>query len=315
MTMPNFLVIGAGKSGTSSLYAYLKQHTQVCMSPVKETNFFAYEPGAASLPGGTSFRITDLETYRGLFQAVAGELAIGEASPSYLPSPVAAGHIAREIPAARLIAILRQPADRAYSEFRHRQRNGREPRRDFVAAVRDEQTGRRDHWAPGARYLHAGLYAWHLKRYFSLFDRCQIQVYLYQDLCTDAQALMQSIYSFLGVDPGFGPALEIRHNTGSNVPRNHNLNRFLTGLSFRLDRSDRLKKASHYLSPGGKHPVDYLARRIRQFSRRMVVPAPPLDPDLRRELTEFYRADILELQDLIGRDLRHWLEPADHGDH
>src|SRR3712207_3472590 len=111
MTLPNFFILGAAKAGTTALYHYLKQHPQVYMSPIKETNFFALmgEPVDFCGPGDRDyigrFSITDLEGYHGQFRDAAGAAAVGDASPLYLYSPKAPWRIREFVPDARLIAI------------------------------------------------------------------------------------------------------------------------------------------------------------------------------------------------------------------
>ena len=142
MRWPTFLIIGAGRSGTTSLYHYLGQHPDIFMSPVKEPGFFAYEDetrpligayGEAELPGYSTRR----EDYEALFADVSVETAAGEASVDYLYLPRAARRIRRHVPQARLIAILRQPADRSHSQFWARVASGREPLTDFEEALPD----------------------------------------------------------------------------------------------------------------------------------------------------------------------------------
>jgi hypothetical protein len=123
MTMPNFLIIGAAKSGTTSLHHYLKQHPQVYMSQIKEPSFFAFEGTKPAIPGpwkrwAAHNFITDIQAYRSLFQGVSDEVAIGEASTIYLVHPTAPQRIRHYVPDAKLIAILRDPAERAYSNYR-----------------------------------------------------------------------------------------------------------------------------------------------------------------------------------------------------
>lgn len=133
MTLPNFLIIGAAKAGTTSLYHYLAQHPQIYMSPIKEPNFFALEERCVDFRGPgdhlyiKQFSVTELERYRSLFQGVTHEQAVGEASPLYLYSPVAPARSHRYVPEMKLIAILRHPVDRAYSAFLHLLRDEREP--------------------------------------------------------------------------------------------------------------------------------------------------------------------------------------------
>src|SRR3712207_6354190 len=136
MTMPNFLIIGAMKSGTTALYYYLEQHPEIYMSPVKEPNFFSSQEQENAADA-----VTDIGTYQHLFRGVSGEKAIGEASHSYLYEPGAAAEIRRYLPEAKLIAILRNPIDRAYSHFLHMVRSGTEPLDDFAQALQEEVVG------------------------------------------------------------------------------------------------------------------------------------------------------------------------------
>ncbi|MGL6339568.1 MAG: sulfotransferase family protein, partial [Waterburya sp.] len=141
--MPNFLIIGAAKAGTTALHEYLQQHPQIYLTPTKETNFFAFEGEIINFQGTgdealKDFSITDLNTYQAEFEQVTQELAIGEACPSYLYYPQAATRIKQYIPDARLIVILRNPVERAYANFLHIVRDDRETHRDFALALQAE---------------------------------------------------------------------------------------------------------------------------------------------------------------------------------
>lgn len=177
MGMPNFFIIGAGSSGTTSLYHYLKQHPQVYMSPIKETNFFAYEErgvhvgkGGGSMDEGR-FPIRSIEAYGALFEDVSNEKAVGEASPRYLYSSEACRRIHSYNAEAKLVAILRNPVERAYSSYCKHVRDGNE-RRTFLQAINDEESGRKNqHLGFGQRhYVDFGLYHKYLKRYADFFD-------------------------------------------------------------------------------------------------------------------------------------------------
>src|ERR671929_75877 len=136
MTMPNFFIIGAMKSGTTALYYYLEQHPEVYMSPVKEPNFFCSQEQKNGADA-----VTDIRAYERLFRGVLGETAVGEASHCYLYEPRAAAAIRRCVPEAKLLAILRNPIDRAFSHFLHMVRTGSEPLSDFAQALREEGAG------------------------------------------------------------------------------------------------------------------------------------------------------------------------------
>ena len=131
VTLPNFVVIGAAKAGTTALYWYLAEHPGVFMSPVKETNYFAYGLDAGGQlvygdPDVHRFPVKSLGAYEQLFENVGSAAVVGEASPIYLECPQAAARIRELLPAARIICSLRQPMERAYSDYlMHLRRRGR----------------------------------------------------------------------------------------------------------------------------------------------------------------------------------------------
>ncbi|MGH7562994.1 MAG: sulfotransferase family protein [Gemmatimonadota bacterium] len=296
--MPNFLVIGAARSGTTSLYHYLGSHPEIYMSPVKEPNFFAWEEGrfdfGASAPGGkirTRLSVLDSKKYRALFRGVTDEKAIGEASPSYMGSPGAAARIQRAIPSARLIAMLRHPAERAYANYMGRLRDGRERNQDPHDALGGALSGRGPRWRQEI-YVGVGLYHERLRPFYERFDRERIRICLFDDFVRDPHALLRNLFSFLGVDPGFEPDTTIVHNA-----------------SGRID-NPLLRIAWTKSKPFGARLGPWLPRSIHAAAWRLVqrnLSRPPLPLDLRAALIERYRPDILELERLLERDLSDWL--------
>ena len=301
MTLPNFLIIGAAKSGTTSLYHYASQHPEIYMSPVKEPKFFALEgqdldfggPGDQEKVRGSGW-VTTLEEYSELFRGVVDETAIGEASNLYLYDPRAVECIRRYIPHARLVAILRDPAERSYSNFLYMTRNGRERLSDFAEALRQERARIRDNWMPSWHYVQRGFYYAQLRRYFDEFPRSQIRTYLFEDLTTHPGHVLQDLFEFLGLDGTFDPDVSKRHNR-SGMPRNKALHSFLT-------RPNPIKTALKAVIPSG------LRGRTATGIRNQNLVRTALSPELRRWLVDTYRDDIVKLQDLIGRDLSKWLE-------
>ncbi len=300
MTMPNFLIIGAAKSGTTALYEYLKQHPQIYMSPHKEPRFFALEGESLNFQGPGDkdrFRfVTDLNEYQALFDDVSDEIAIGEASPWYLYVPKAAERIKHHIPDAKLIVILREPVHRAYSNYIHAIREGLEPLDDFAEAMEAEEQRIREHWSYRWHYKQKGFYYSQLKRYFELFNRNQIKVYFYDDFKENPIDLLQDIFRFLGVNDRFVPDLSQKHNV-SGIPKNYLLDKSLM-------RGNFLKKVLTFLFPF-KQLRRQLKHRLMQWNLRK---KPPLDSALYRRFKEEYREDILKLQDLLQMDLSRWLE-------
>jgi hypothetical protein len=292
VTMPNFFIIGAQKAGTTSLYHYLNQHPQVYMSPRKEPHFFEGMHSEYRRPGRRSTPVSGLGEYQALFEGASGEKAIGEASASYLYSPKAPGLIKSSVPDAKLIAILRNPADRAYSNFLHCVQVGREPLGSFSEALQAEEGRIRDKWGPLWYYKQKGFYYAQIKRYFDVFSRDQVRVWLYEDLRNDPFQMLREVFRFLGVDESFVPDASIEHNP-SGIPRRGKLYTMVRAFTAR-------------------NPVlveQFVPAGLRgHLKSRMLVKPPPFPPEVRRQLVYSYKEDILRLQELIGRDLSAWLQ-------
>jgi hypothetical protein len=302
VAMPNFLIIGAAKSGTTSIWHQLEQHPQIFMHPKKQLNFFALEGEDLDFRGLsprdlTVYSITTIEAYRAQFSEVTNERAVGEASNLYLYNPRAADRIRHYVPDAKLIAILRHPAERAYSRFLHLVREGREPITDFARALDEEEARVRDHWWPDFHYLRVGLYYAQLKRYFDLFPRSQIKIHLYEDLRSDPFGVLRDVFRFLEVDDTFTPDTTIKYNV-SGIPKNKALHVFLQRL-----RSAR-PFVERFLSEGQRQRILRVASNIHNRN----LAKPRLSPEVRRRMIEGYREDTLKLQHLIQRDLSAWLE-------
>jgi hypothetical protein len=296
--LPNFLIIGAPRSGTTTLYETLKQHPQIYLSPVKEPMFFILEGEQRTFPGPKSpTGTTTIAAYRRLFRGVRQETAVGEASPCYLFSRQAPRRIKQYIPDAKLIAILRNPVERAYSHFAFHRLHGEEPLADFEAALAAEQERERMGWFCFWAYRGMGCYGRQIERYASLFARRQMRFFLFEDLLSDPAALCADIFRFLGVSDTVRIRSGGRHNP-SGMPRNRGMHAFLT-------RPNIIKQAlKRVLSE--KTQYNLLTMLMNRNLRK-----PPLDREVRRRVLVMFREDILRTQDLIGRDLSHWLTPAE----
>ena len=293
MTLPNFFVVGAQKCGTTSLYYYLDQHPDIFMSPVKEPHFFDYDEGEAPVFGGPSVpppEIASMGEYEALFEGVEDEVAVGEASPTYLYLPGTADRLRRHAPGARVIAVLRDPAERAYSAYLHTVRSGREPLDDFSRALREENGRIRDGWHPLFHYRSRGFYHGQIERYLRAFGGDRVKVYLYEDLRDEPLRVLRDAFRFLGADASFTPNMSTRYNA-SGVPRNRAVSAVV--------------KRANALTPTLKKVLPFAVRQ--RIKGRLFAKAPPLGQDDRRELVEGYRGDILKLQGLLGRELSGWL--------
>jgi hypothetical protein len=226
MPLPIFLIIGAPRCGTTALYRALMQHPQIFMSPEKEPHFFAFEgevikwngPRASNIDRYWRTRTTSLKEYEKLFDKAGTAKALGEASPCYMTVPRACQRIRYYIPRAKLIAILRNPVDRAYSHFCHCVRRGFEPILDFGEALQKEDERTAKDWGLPWYYKQNGLYYKQLKGYYNLFSKKQLRVYLYDDFAADPFSVLRDIFHFLNVDDSFSPNLKIRPNLNTGIP-------------------------------------------------------------------------------------------------
>jgi len=270
------------------------------MSRHKEPRFFALKGQTLAFNGpGDMSRfhfVTELEQYEALFDGVRTEKAVGEASPWYLYVPQSAERIKHHLPNAKLIAILRDPVDRAYSNFLHAQREELEPLADFTAAMDAEADRIAQNWSYRWHYKQKGFYFNQVKRYFDIFGQDRVKVYLYDDLKADPRQLLQNICGFLGVDETFEWDTSQRFNV-AGTPRN----RAVAGA---LERSRRLAPLVRR-SEGLRR----LARSMKDtFAAANTAPAPKLSPVVRARFIAEYHDDVLQLQDLLDRDLSTWLE-------
>lgn len=293
MKLPTFLIIGIEKSGTTSIYNYLKQHPQVYMSPIKETNFLEREWEDVDNPNPKKIRT--FEAYCNLFKDATDEVAIGEASPNYLfHYKGSSERIERYVPDVKMMAILRDPVQRAYS--------------DYLMHVRDAiNYGKVSSLYEQAKFksetsftIRKGFYYEPVKYFFDKFGRDRVKIYFYDDLCRDSVALMQDIYRYIGVDDRFVADTSKKAQTAA-VPKNKFLNRLLkTKNPLRSAIASALKLVTT------EQMREKMRGNIISFNSKGKE-AIPLAPEEKEILRELYREDILKLQDLLQRDLSIWL--------
>jgi len=273
------------------------------MSPRKHTRFFAFEVEEPSFRGpapqnpSVPYAVADVDAYHALFAGVTSETAIGEASHSYLYRPQAPARIRAYARGMKLIAILRDPAERAYSHYRQMVRDGREPVAKFVQALKEEGARIRDHWWPDFHYVQIGLYQNQVKRYYDLFGRDQLKIYLYEDLQHDPSGVLQDMFRFLDVKEAFVPETSLRYNA-SGVPKNRALHLSL----------EKLRRARPFIAQVVPERQFRRLLRIGSYLHNRNLVKSQLSPEVREKvIDEYFREDILNLQHLMQRDLSAWL--------
>jgi hypothetical protein len=213
--MPNFIIIGAPRAGTTSLYHYLNQHPQISMSKIKETNFFTYlasqvESDYQIRPNST-WPVTTFSQYEALFDIKKNTKAIGEASPVYLYTPNVPKLINKHLPNVKLILILRNPIERAFSSYLKDCREGVE-KRSFEVAVTEELQDPKKIIASINFYIRAGLYFEHLTRFSEYFNSSQIKILFQEDLYKEPSFVLRNLFDYLEVDNQFVPDTTVRFN-------------------------------------------------------------------------------------------------------
>jgi hypothetical protein len=293
--LPTFFVAGAGKAGTTSLHSYLAQHPDIFMSPVKEPCFFADEircgHRSKSFEKHVRDRIpSDLAGYLGLFENVRDEKAIGESSAAYLWSETAAANIHASVPGAKIILILRDPAERAFSQYLHQLSVGltKSSFREHLDRCLHADRTPLSIYHP---FLEAGLYSAQVQRFLDHFPRQQIRIYWYEEAWRDHCALFRDLFEFLGVDPDFQP------DTSQRI----------------LERRSPRAVGAHYWLK--RMNLWYPLRSLVPESLRMRMGAAffrkgkalQMDASARQFLIDYYRGDILKLATKLDRDLSSWL--------
>jgi Sulfotransferase family len=261
----------------------------VFVAPI-EPLFLAYEGCVCNFGGPGDERVnrrvvTRLACYEAIFQGAGHARVICDPTPYLSPRPAVCDTITARAPQARLIVMLRQPAERAYANFLHQRRAGFEPLADFRQALAAEGDRARNNWSGFWNYRERGRYHAMLAPYFARFPRTQIKVLLYEDWMRAPRAVFRALQDFLELD-------------GQLTTVQTGLDEVAFPVSARANRwveVSRVKRVMRRVLPQG-------------VKRRLSAPGPHMPADLQRQLTDEYTADILRLQDLVERDLSHWLK-------
>jgi len=268
---PNFFIVGAAKAGTTSLYAWLRQHPQVYMSPVKEPHYFSRD-----LVENVRFVIRKERDYLKLFRRAAGYKAIGEASASYLPfGRIVAERIKAAVPHARILIILRDPVERCFADYLMHVRTGREPRSFYEALVK----------SPLSK-VYIQRYAQPVSDYLGIFGKENVLVLMFEDLKSNPRGLLKQVAQFLDIDEEPMMQVKLAVENPGGVPRSA-----LSRVVITVRR---------------KIPVQALPipKELKLLLKRILLaPRPPLDPRAVEYLRPIFEADLRDLEKVLGRSL------------
>jgi hypothetical protein len=296
---PNFILAGPGKAGTTAIYFMLRQHPQIFLPDVKEPRFLAYENEPPQYTGPiidklfNDSTITNLEDYVKLYSNTGGAAAVGDASPIYMHIPRSVETTMKYIPDAKIIILLRHPAERAFSAYMHFVRDGYE-KLSFRDSLLEEKERSSQNWGISWRYSQLGFIADQIERYLNAFGRAQISFVRYEDFRRDNVQTLQRIFAFLGVAEDFKPML-VNTNVGG-VVKKLELYKLIFPIRF-------LRWLEPILPP--KYRKVTTVWRLNMRSKTVIKPELPLEQ--LQALTRMYEKDILRTASLTGHDLSDWL--------
>ncbi len=304
---PDFFIVGAPRAGTTALHEALDPHPEVHLSRIMEPKFFLCDGRPTGLSGpGDSHDLREWvwspQDYGKLFTLGGEFLLTGESTSLYLWSRDAQRRIADANPTAKLIAVIRDPVERAYSNWTYLWCDGLEPEADFLSACESEEGRIAAGWAPFWRYVQLGLYGEQLQHLFGLFPRDQVLVLRYRDLVDEPARTLDRICKFLGIAEG----------VLSNVPRSK-ISHWVepTVLNRALQRTIR-----GGVSAGAHMPASVwrtASKPLLSALHRGNKPRPPLDPEHRLVLVERFRDDLGLLSEIMGESYDDWLGPIGRG--
>lgn len=296
--LPNFLIAGVAKAGTTSLYYYLKQHPEVDI-PRKETFYFAREfyknaPGDKPPHFRDKARIIFTNDEYDKFYKGCNKKAIGEVSTCYAyfyESSIPL--IRKKLGDVKIIFVLRNPVERAFSAYNHFIRLNAEPL-SFREALKEEKLRMEKHWDFMWYYAAVGFYANQVKTFKDNFS--QVKIFLSDDLSSNPSLIMKELFQFLRVDDSFIAETSLRYNEANVKPGE--LENYLSKKS----------AGANFIKSVLKKTIPEKTRmEWRQKSRKAIsTPASFMPGDVREELIDLYKDDMIKLEKIIDRDLSEW---------
>lgn len=306
MRKPNLFIVGAPKCGTTSMSGYLDQHPDIFFShgwKKKEPYFFCSDFSSHK------WRISNPDQYLSIFDGASSEKHVGEASPWYLYSKIAAYEIKRYEPSAKIIIMLRNPVDMMYSLHRQFLYSTNEDRADFESALTAEEDRKCGRCIPESAYFPEGLfyrdvarYAEQVRRYIDTFGRQSVHVIIFDDLKADVSKVYREALEFLEVDPGFHASLGV--SNAAKTVRSAWVQRLL------FHPPSILRKMYYCLPARLGEPV---SRTVLDFLKALNVRSGydgAMNDALRAQLQREFTPDVQRLSELLGRDLTYWCSPT-----
>jgi len=293
--IPNFLIVGAAKAGTTSFYHWLKEHPEVFMPNIKEPSFFVHNYG-----------ISNGKEYLSLFRLVGKQKAIGESSTAYLCSPESPQLIHDYLGNIKIIIFLRNPEDRAYSLYSWMVMEGYENIIPFERALQEEEKRFYDQdfrfnnqqffW--DFMYTKSGFYYEQVKRYIDLFGNENVKTIVFEELINTPEKIYYDVCNFLNISNDYKP--DFIHLNKTKVPKNIRLNYHLHSLIRKLNNKRSIRFLFFFLIQL-LYLIIYLNLKSKDKKHT------ELSENIRIEMNNAYKKDLVQLSKLIKKDLTHWI--------
>jgi len=308
--LPDFVIAGAPKAGTTALHAALTTHPQLYLSPVKEPKYYLTDGRPPSRAGhrgpGDAHSAQEWvwrrEDYLALFDDAPAGAVVGESTPFYLYDRAAHARVAADVPDVKIIAVVRDPVDRAWSNWVHLRADGLEPEADFLSAVRREPQRVADGWAPFWHYRGLGRYGEQLRDLYRHVPRERVLVLRYRELVDTPRELLDRVSRFLGVATG------LAHTVAPE-----NVKPFVHDTA-------RHRALSALARSGAALGAHVHPRIWRRLSAPLITamhagraPRPTMPVEVRREVLEPLLADIALLEELTGESFADWRRDTGRG--
>jgi len=303
VNLPDFFIVGAPKSGTTSLHYYLQGHPQIFMPEKKEPWFFSFMNNRPSFNSPDKFPgiIDNIDEYAQLYRAASPRQTCGDASPSYLYTHETSIKNFRRIyqdteqyDQLKFIISLRNPIDRAWSQYWTFNRKNADTAM-FQDAVHPDTIKKRleDNWQPFYDYIGFGMYHDQVKAYQDEFGKDRVKIFLFDDLKNDAGRICKEIFLFLGVDPDYLPDTNRIYNP-SGKPKSELLKNLIISPNF-------LKRVLKKMIPKPRR------QQLKHMAARKLMTKVEMPVAARTILKRQFEPEIHRLSRLLDLDLGHWL--------
>lgn len=312
-TSPNFFIVGCVKGGTTSMHHYLGQHPDIYLTPIKETNYFSRKDIDAKnfredyavdikinlkkyfedrpLKPVHIAHINETKDYLELFSESKNEKILGEICNSYLICPSTAEEIQRSCPDAKIAMVLRNPVDRAFSQYLMNIKEAKSINSSFIEEIEKDDKNEKKGWGVSHQYLELGLYYQQVKKYVDLFPKEQIKIIFYDDYRVSPKKILDELCDFLNIDNKFDFDVSLNLNE-KGAPNFKYFNYLLTRLGV-------VKMVKPLFSKEMKRRLFSVL-----FSQKKL---PKIQQAERDFLIDYYKKDISQLSKLIKKDLNAWL--------